>query len=173
MKNTSQPTESGARPQRVAGGVILILAGITLLLARFLDIGMFLVLLLGAAMLVWGAISRTVGWIIPGGVLSGIGLGILALEGPFKLADLADVPRGGVFMLCFALGWFLITLISRLVGCETMWWALIPGGIMAVIGGAMLLGGAWLKLLELSNLLWPAALILVGLALIFRTRRNQ
>ena len=54
-----------------------------------------------------------------------------------------------------------------------MWWALIPGGIMAVIGGAMLLGGAWLKLLELSNLLWPAALILTGIYIIFRRSRTK
>jgi hypothetical protein len=173
MKNTSNLSENGANLQKIAGGVILILAGVMLLLARWLDIGMFLVLLMGAAMLTWGAISRRVGWIIPGGLLSGIGLGILALEGPFKLAALSEAPSGGVFMLCFALGWFLVALVSRLVACKTMWWALIPGGIMAVLGGVMLLGGEWLKLLELSNFVWPVAMILAGIYLVFRWSRAK
>ena len=55
------------------------------LLQRWLDIGNYGVLLLGLGMLGWGSVSRRTGWIIPGGVLSGIGLGILAMESPWRL----------------------------------------------------------------------------------------
>jgi hypothetical protein len=160
--------------QKMAGGIILILAGIAFLLARWLDIGLYLVPLLGVAMLIWGAISRAVGWIIPGSVLSGIGLGIVTLEGPFKLSALvSEETRGGIFLLCFAVGWVLITLLSRLAGCKTMWWPLIPGGIMALVGGLLFLESAGLKVLEYANYIWPAALILTGLYLVVRWSRAK
>ena len=69
------------RNHRIAAGVILIIFGAATLLQHWLDVGNYIVLLLGLGMLVWGSVSRRTGWIIPGGVLTGIGLGILAMEG--------------------------------------------------------------------------------------------
>ena len=73
--------------------------------------------------------------IIPGGVLTGIGLGILAMQVPVQFPA---VDQNSIFLLCFALGWFLITLLTALFA-STQWWALIPGGIMALIGGSLLI----------------------------------
>lgn len=101
------------------------------------DAGMYLVLAAGVGMLAWGAMKHKTGWIIPGGVLSGIGLGILLYEGPWQIPF---TQQNGLFLLCFALGWFLITPLSRLFTPRTQWWALVPGGIMAVLGSAILLG---------------------------------
>ncbi len=169
--NNDQPISKGNRP-RVAGGIILILVGIAFLLGQWLNIGTYLMLFLGAVMLVWGTTSRTIGWIIPGGVLSGIGLGIVALEGPLKLSGLPDGQSGGAFLLCFALGWFLIMACSWLAGCK-MWWPLIPGGIMALVGGLLFMQDFGLRVLELANYIWPLALILTGGYLILRWSRKN
>jgi hypothetical protein len=157
------------RNHRIVAGVILVLFGLATLLQRWLNIGNYIVLLLGLAMLVWGSISHRSGWIIPGGVLGGIGLGILAMQGPWQI-PVAD--QNGVFLLCFALGWFLITLLTALFTC-TQWWALIPGGIMTLIGSGILLTNGSLRWMDL-NLGYAIILILIGLfLLIYRGRPRQ
>jgi uncharacterized membrane protein HdeD (DUF308 family) len=157
------------RNHRIVAGVILVLFGLATLLQRWLDIGNYIVIVLGVGMLVWGSVTHRSGWIIPGGVLSGIGLGILAMQGPwhFPVAD-----QNGVFLLCFALGWFLITLLTALFTC-TQWWALIPGGIMAVIGGIILVTNGAIRWMDL-NLVYAVILIVIGLVLlVFRSRPKK
>ncbi len=151
------------------GGIFLVLLGLTVLLQNWFDIGMYAVLLLGGSMLVWGAVSRRSGWIIPGGVMTGIGLGILAMEGPWQFPPELE---SGIFLLCFAFGWFLITLLTALYTC-TQWWALIPGGIMAVIGGSILLTNGAVRWEDL-NLVYAGILITIGLViLLFRGRSSK
>jgi len=156
------------RNHRIAGGIILIIYGAAILMQRWLDIGDFIVLLLGLSMLVWGSVSRRTGWIIPGGVLTGIGLGILAFESPwfFPSAD-----QNGVFLLCFAFGWFLITILTALFTC-TQWWALVPGGIMALIGGGILLTDGVIRAADF-NLIYAVLLIVVGLVLLLYGARKK
>jgi hypothetical protein len=159
------------RSHRIVGGVILILFGMATLLQRWFDIGNYVVLLLGLGMLGWGSVSRRTGWIIPGGVLTGIGLGILAMEGPWRLPI---ENQNGLFLLCFALGWFLITILTAVFTC-TQWWALIPGGIMALIGGTILVTNGAVRWLDL-NLVYALILIVVGLILLVtrtRSRKND
>jgi hypothetical protein len=161
--------KSNFRPNRLIGGIILILAGLAVLLQRWFDIGMYAVLLLGVTMLVWGSLSRETGWIIPGGVLTGIGLGILAMEGPWHFpAQL----QSGIFLLCFAFGWFLITLLTALFTCAH-WWALIPGGIMAALGGSLLVTNGAIHWEDL-NLFYAGVLICIGLfLLVFKSRSRK
>jgi hypothetical protein len=98
--------------------------------------GLYLALAAGMTMLLLGALLHKNAWIIPGGVLSGIGLGIVLLEGPWAVPE---VRQSGLFLICFALGWFSITLLSRLTTRKTQWWALLPGGIMVLLGVAIML----------------------------------
>ena len=156
------------RNHRFAAGVVLIVFGGASLLQRWLDIGNIIVLILGLGMLAWGSISHRTGWIIPGGVLTGIGLGILAQEGHwfFPLAD-----QNGVFLICFAIGWFLITLLSSLFTC-TQWWALIPGGIMAVIGSSILVTNGAVRWEDL-NLVYAIILLSAGLFLLAYKGRSK
>ena len=159
------------RNHRIAGGVILIVFGLATLLQRWLDIGNYIVLLLGISMLVWGSVSRRTGWIIPGGVLTGIGLGILAMEGPWKFAS---EGQNGIFLICFAFGWFLITLLTAIFTCA-QWWALIPGGIMAVLGGSILVTNGAIRWMDL-NLVYAVILIVIGLILLVyrgRPKKNE
>jgi len=75
-------------------------------------------------MLIWGSDSRKTGLIIPGGVLTGIGLGILASKAPGISPTWARTPFS---WLCFALGLVPDHLPDAIFTC-TQWWALIPGG---------------------------------------------
>ncbi len=170
--DTTRETKSTRRHNgALVAGIVLIMIGTAALLQTWFDIGHYLVLLLGLAMLAWGSLVRRTGLIIPGGVLTGIGLGVLVTESPWTIPG-AD--PNGLFLLCFALGWFLITLLTALFTC-TQWWALIPGGVMAVVGGYVLASRGNVRWEDL-NLIYAALMILGGLALLIsyvRTRKNN
>jgi hypothetical protein len=150
-------------------GLILILIGVGNLLSHWfvLDVSIYLPLLLGLGMLAWGAFSHSQGWIIPGGILTGIGTGMLVFSGPWQIAS---AYQPGVFLLCFALGWFIIPLFTRLFTSSMHWWPFIPGGIMAIIGSVLLLVHGSLQDI-LVTVLQAALLILAGLYLILRQKR--
>lgn len=155
---------------RIVGGIALIALGLIALAAQFIDFGetagLLIVPGLGVIFLLWGLLARQSAFLIPGGILGGIGLGILLITGPYEIAN--EELQGGVFMLAFAFGWFLIPILSTIFTGDNHWWALIPGGIMALIGGGLLFGGAALTVLEYLGKLWPVFLILAGLYLILR-----
>ncbi len=155
---------------RLMTGVALIVIGATVLLFQLVEVpneGALLMSALALIFLVWGVTTRSVGLLIPGGILAGIALGVYLSEGPLR--QLEETADGGVFLVSFAAGWALITVLSVAIQ-RIAWWPLIPAGIMAVIGGAMLVGGAAVELLEYTNYIWPLALIGVGAYLLLRRR---
>lgn len=146
------------------GGGILILLGLLFLLAQWLpdNLELFVPLTIGVLLLGWGIVARHAGPIIPGGILTGIGTGILLVERIFPNANDA------IFLLGFGAGWVLITVATALFTDETHWWALIVAAIMLFIGAAATWGGVLLTLLSWAGSLWPLALILVGVYVIIR-----
>lgn len=164
--NNEMSAQSTEKRHRLVWGIVLVGIGLWMLVSNLTDwnLGAAFPLGLGLLFLVWGSVSRKLGLLIPGGILSGIGAGALLLAGPFS--GLEEPASGGLFMLSFAVGWALITLASALFIHETAWWPLIPGGIMAFIGGALLIGGPALEVLEYFGQGWPIVLIAVGLYLI-------
>jgi uncharacterized membrane protein HdeD (DUF308 family) len=156
-------------------GALLIIIGLFFLLNQFVELpgleslAIYFVLGLGLLFLVWGVITREAGLMIPGGILSGIGLGIALVAGPFEFDD-GDLS-GGVFMGAFALGWVLITVFTALFTDETHWWPLIPAAIMAIISGALLVEGPFEVVLEWLGKLWPVALIIGGIAMLLGARK--
>ena len=158
---------------RWLAGTALIAIGLFVLIAQFVEsetLGLLFLPGLGLIFLLWGSLARSVGLLIPGGILSGIGLGVYLMGGP--LSHLEGEAEGAVFLLSFAAGWALITLLSALVCQEAHWWPLIPGGIMALIGGALLAGGAALTALEWAGKAWPLIFIGFGLYLLLRHARD-
>ncbi|MCP4427889.1 MAG: hypothetical protein GY803_25680 [Chloroflexi bacterium] len=159
-------------------GVILIGVGLFALTGQFIDfnwnwdrLGIFFLPALGAAFLLWGILSRQAGLIIPGGIISGIGWGAALITGP--MSGLGGDSEGGVFMLVFAAGWVLITVLTAVFTSKTHWWPLIPGGIMALIGAGILFGGVFMKGLTLLGQIWPVFLILLGLFVLFQGMRSN
>jgi hypothetical protein len=155
---------------RLTGGIALIFLGLAIFLSNWLSFELYLVLLIGAALLAWGVFSRSARLTLSGGVLCGIGSGILALQGPWHL-ELTDQGRSAVFLLCFALGWLLVTVLTSLADFKTLWWPLIPGGIMAVAGIVLLTATHWF--LQFVIFIWPVILILVGLYLVLLWNRSN
>jgi len=95
--------------------------------------------------------------IIPAGVL--ITLGVTAV-----MTNGYDIPQtGGIFFLGLGLTFLLLAVLASLQ------WAYIPGVILLVMG--VLLG--YSQFTGLLNYVWPAALILVGLLLIFQFTRRK
>jgi len=159
---------------RLIAGLALIAIGLVTLAAQFVQwdwLGLLFLPTLGVIFLVWGCVTRNVGLLIPGGILSGTGLGAFLIE--HAIPGLGDEASGGVFLLSFALGWGLITLLSAIFTPRTHWWPLIPGGIMVLIGGGLVLDGAVLDLLALIGRWWPLGLIAAGLWLILRHGKAQ
>ncbi|HEY0607984.1 MAG TPA: hypothetical protein VGD58_34045 [Herpetosiphonaceae bacterium] len=174
-----QPQAQQSRQGNMSAGLILIGIGLMVFLVNRLELGQLLIPLLGGSFLLWGILARAAGPLVPGGILSGIGLGIALTSQAGQ--TMSDDHTGGLFLLGFAAGWFSITLLSTLFTKDRQWWPLIPGGIMAVIGGSILLGGVWLELLSvisaawLSMLsvvgaVWPLGLIALGIFLLWRQR---
>ena len=155
------------------GGILLIGFGLLALLGQFINFsdtfGLLLLPAIAAVFLIAGIVTRKVGFIIPGGIISGISLGTLLIEGP--LSQVNGDAEGGVFMLSFAAGWALITILSAIFTDETHWWPLIPGGIMTVIGTGILFGGVFMSALTFLGKIWPVFLILGGAYLLLQSRR--
>ncbi len=154
---------------RLIAGVGLIIVGLMILAAQFVRsdwLGFLFLPTLGLVFLVWGSAARNVGLLIPGGILSGIGLGVFLIEK--GIPGLEEMGKGGVFFLSFGLGWGLITLLSAVFTDRVHWWPLIPGGIMVLFGGALWMGGAALEVLNFVGRWWPLVLIGLGLWLLLR-----
>lgn len=162
------------------GGLILIFGGALALVAQFipdrwgLDFGLFILLGLGAAFLAAGILTREAGWLIPGGILSGIGAGVALTASPLA-AYVPDrlIPgdEGGLFLIAFGGGWFLITALSLVFTRRPQWWPVIPGAILTLIGLSAAFGGVFETVLVAAARFWPVALIVLGAWVLFRSRR--
>jgi len=151
-------------------GIVLLGIGVVVLAGRFLgSVGLDLLFLptLAAAFLTAGMVWRKIGFIIPGGIIAGIGTGSLLTE----LLALSGGLEDGIFMLSFAAGWVLVSLLSTVIAENFVWWPLIPAGIMTLIGIAEL-GSTWaFGVVSISNIVWPFALISAGVYLMFKVRQ--
>ena len=157
------------KTDNVTGGLILIAIGALVLFFKNVEVilpeiaDILFLPTLGALFITAALISRKVGLLIPGGILLGIGSAAFLNENPLGWFFLNDINDGATFFFCFAAGWLTIPFFSTFISREIQWWALIPAGIMALIGGAVGFGGLFLTVLELLGNGWPVILIAVGL----------
>lgn len=149
------------RREQVPGLALVIIGATLLALLQLGATGEVVVALVGAAFLVVYATTRLYGFLVPGGVLTGLGVGLV-------LESTLDV-RGGV-LLSLAAGFGFVALLDRLAGGrrDGGWWPLIPAGILVVIGLSQVLGG-W----EALQRWWPLALVAVGVVSLVRAYRAE
>lgn len=172
---TTQPiaeSKSTTKRNRLVAGIALIAIGAVVFLAQITnnaELSWLVVPALALIFLAWGLFSREFGLLIPGGILAGIAGGIYLVLGP--LSDVEGEAVGGAFLLAFAAGWGLISLLSFFTHEGFHWWPLIPGGILALIGLALLSGGMGLQFLKVIGYAWPLILVGVGVYLLLRRRQ--
>lgn len=150
--------------RRVLSGVILIIIGIVFLVAQRYRIGgEAVVAAIGIAFLAAFAYTRNYGYLVPGGIMTGLGLGILYQA--YRGGD-----TGWAVVLGLGLGFVGIYVVDVLTRGQRpgRWWPLVPGGILTAIGLLQATGQP--GLIGTIARWWPLMLIAIGLWLLFRRR---
>ena len=150
------------RRSQVATGLALVVIGIVALALQYFEgPGRAVVLLLaGGAFIATYFYSDIYGLLIPGGILSGLGLGILGEWCELSVKDPDAIGLG--------IGFTSIYVIERLYRRRAHWWPLIPGVILIVSGLGARFG-------DVGHILWrwsPAVLVLLGVVLVYRALRK-
>ena len=144
----------GADPGGLVAGLVIAGIGLFFLAGQLEpDIGHFVTLFIGLALLAVFVVRREYGFLVPGSILTGVGIGIVLDSAASGEAE------SGVMMLALAggfLGIWVIGSIYRLP--QNHWWPLIPGGILTLIGLVQLTRTDVAGALSL----WPVILIVLG-----------
>src|SRR6266508_4020609 len=150
-----------ARDGSWVGGIVLVAIGVAFLLGQLLpNAGRFVPLLVGLIFLAVFLATRNYGFLVPGGIVTGVGVGIV-----LTMEDQGRVG-GGLFLVSLGLGFVGIFLLAALFRLrENHPWPLIPGGILCTIGLITLAGTRYG---DVARFAWPAVLIALGLLFVLR-----
>lgn len=99
----------------------------------------FIVTGFGLVLFFTGLYTRLFGLILAGALMVSVGPGIYF--GWNKAAGPNALAQTGIMLAWFSLGWGLITVSYRALFHKFMWWPLIPGGILAMVGWGLYIGG--------------------------------
>lgn len=106
---------------------------------ELLNFVLFVSVPVGMIFLVWGLVKRKLGLIIPGLLIGTIATGVYM--GWSNSQQSEGLKETGTMLVWFALGWLLITVFSRIIEKKFIWWPLIPGGILLMVGSGLYIGG--------------------------------
>ena len=114
---------------------------------------------MGVVFIIWAALARSPGLVIPGGILVGVGTGIL----------LKDAYGPGAFLLSMAAGFGLVALLTRMLfpSRKGSWWPLWPMAGLTFAGLVQFAGSDFRRTLREIGPIWPYILIAVALYLLF------
>jgi hypothetical protein len=110
--------------------------------------------LLGAIFIAVYLFWNAYGWLIPGGILMGIGLDSLGESAVPAFGELSPIGLG--------LGFVSIYVIDLVYRGRTSWWPLVPGIVLILSGLAS--GNEVLQ--RLLSIGWPLVLVFFGLLLL-------
>jgi hypothetical protein len=131
---------------------------------RPLDMVLYLALGVGLPLILWGTVARIIGLVIPGCIITTVGAGVYQA---WLIPQAANgLMKTGVMLIWFALGWVLITFFWRVLFNKFAWWPLIPGGILAMVGFGLYIGGDPDNALGFIGNTGSIALIIFGLYLL-------
>lgn len=156
------------RGGRLFAGLLLAVSGAVLLAPRWLDVQQAPLWLLGVGVLgaVFGIVRRSNGWVEGGMIALGLGAGMLLGD-----VGVAGIPKGAWLPLALGGALLLAWAIVRLGGTRGRWWPLLPAVLLLALAAARIAGSlAWRlppALEEGVRAWWPAALVLLGIIIIF------
>ncbi len=160
--------------QRALAGVILIVIGVLALVATLSHsevIGLLVLPGLGLIFLVWGLLARRAGPLVPGAILTGLGLGVVCAQLVFAGAE--GTRAGAIVVLGLGLGFLSIIPLTKLVAGDVHPWPVIPGGLLTLIAALLLIGGPALDVLTFLGTIWPVALIAAGIYVLWQVYRHR
>lgn len=161
--------QSDERRDRLTIALILIGIGIVLLVGQLTGQWEWAILVLGFGFLGAYFLTWNYGLLVPGGILTGLGGGIILT---MLIQSAPEDYEATLFLVPFGLGFILIWVLDALFTRVSNWWPLIPGGIIVLVGLAVGIGGVALNLLELLGKWWPLILILIGAWILFTLLRE-
>lgn len=133
---------------------------------RFLDFILYPCMGLGIALLLWGIMAHLFGLIISGALVFTTGPAIyMGWINPGQ-----PLSQTGVMLVILALGWILITVFSRAVTHKFVWWPLIPGGVLGMVGWGLYIGGNPGNAISFIGNTGSVALIILGIYLLLIRR---
>jgi hypothetical protein len=149
-------------------GAVLIIVGLVFLAGRLAPgIEPFIPLGIGLLLLAVFLVSRSSAALVPGGIVSGVGAGIL-------LSEAYPEPLGGaLFLISLGVGFALVAFLAVLMAIpERHTWALIPGGILIAIGALTSVGERGREIFDLIGTWWPVALVALGIWILIGSMRR-
>jgi hypothetical protein len=140
----------------VTFGAVLVVVGAVLLAGRFNDVVAAggPALWIGLGFLTWWAFRGSYGLLVPAGVLTGLGAGLMLADVEFYGNPVA-LGLGAGFLAVYALD----ALRRR---SRSSWWPLVPGAVLVIVGVLQNTSG-WDSL---GGLGWPLVLIVAGIIII-------
>lgn len=135
---------------------------------RFLDFLFFIGFGIAVSLLGSGLYWKIFGLIIPGSLLAGIIPGVYF---PWEqTTNVNPLLQTGMMLVWFALGWGFITVFSRVQTQAFVWWPLIPGGILAMVGWGLYIGGSPENAVGFIGNTGSIALIIFGIYILLMRR---
>lgn len=165
------------KKNKAAGGVVLIIVGIVLMLEQ-LDIinNINMLLIIGCIFLAaYIAFGRNLGFLIPGCIITSIGLFIY-----FSDKKIISPTDGGALILFFIAAAFWAILFAHTMWIKTgnwgtKYWPIFPAGIITISGlitaRQIYYYNTALKLI--AGLLIPAALVIAGILIMFSKKHKD
>ena len=148
------------------GGLILIVIGLAFLAGQVVpNASNYVVLGIGLVFLLAFLATRNYGFLVPAGIVSGVGAGLVLM--------LYEEGRAGsgLLLVSLGIGFIAIWVVGALFRLrENHPWPFIPGGILITVGVISLAGTRYG---DIARYAWPVALIVLGVAFVARgvTRR--
>lgn len=126
----------------------------------------------GLGLLIWGIGEKLLGLLIAGSLTLTTAPGIAFSFNYFVPSTVFS--QIGIMLIWFAVGWGLVTVSSRVIQEKYIWWPLIPGGILSVVGMGLYFGGELvIAKAILGNTGALGVMIYAGYLILFRTRFHK
>ena len=142
----------------LTAGIVLVVIGLLLLGANWFQLtGAVALGAISAVFLVMYANTRQYGFLVPGMILGGLAAGVAVQDAGYD-------SQGGFVVVGLACGFIGIYIVDLIVRGPALWWPLVPGGILGIVGITQVTEGTAAEA-EIARY-WPLALVAAGIVLL-------